>query len=322
MEKKLILFIFLLLFLVSFVSADTGTYELKEQNVKLTIQNNKDVIIDYSSTWKVTGGNIPWVTVWLPNSDYTINSYGGAASSVKTYNSGGWSGVYVDLDKIYYSSDEFTFNVRVIQHNFIYKYGENASIKFTPVWWDNAIVDYESIEIIPPKGVTGVTTDSEPTKFQNGSILWEFNNIERGGKRTVGLLMPIEAFPGLNETSSSSFIPFLGGSNNDTGGDFSMGGIIYVLIGAIFLVILLSVITGFGRSSYDSPSVSLSSAISSKEVKRRITMKCPNDDTILEKKTVKDVTIDYCPKCGGTFYDKSEIEILIKKGVNEDELYK
>lgn len=317
--KKIIILVLLAILCINLIHADTGTYEIKEQKIKLTIQNDRNVIINYYAKWAVTGGNIPWVTVGLPNSNYVIQSYGGAAASVKEYNSGGWSGVRVDLDKTYLPGDEFDFNVKVLQNNFVNKYGNNASIQYTPVWWDNSVVEYTSIEIFIPNGINGVSTSSEPTKFQNGSILWEFNNIERGGKRTVGLLMPIEAFPGLNATSDTFS---LGG--NSIGGDFSIGGLTWVIIGAIFLIILLSFLIGAGRSytDYDSPSVSLSSAISDKEVKRRITMKCPNDDTILEKKTVKDVTIDYCPKCGGTFYDKSEIEILIKKGVNEDELYK
>jgi hypothetical protein len=314
----LILFGIIILNCIS-IQADTGTYHIENQIITLHIQSNRQVVIDYSTKWKVTGGNIPWVTVGLPNSDYTIQTFGGNAQDVKHYDSGGWSGVYVTLDKKYLSGEEFEFNFKVVQNNFVNKYGENASIKFTPVWWDNSQVDFMSISIIPPEGVKGVSTSSEPTKFEEGSVIWEFNNIENGGKRTVGLLMPIDAFPGLNETSNTAPISIFGGDSGDG------GGIIWVFIIGIFVVLGIFVIVKVidSNSSYDSPSMSLSSALSSdKEVTRRIIMKCPNDNTVLEKKTVKDITIDYCPTCGGIHFDKGEVESLIKAGVDEDDLYK
>jgi hypothetical protein len=319
--KKIIIILFCILLCINFIYADTGTYEIKEQRINLTIQSDRNVVIDYYAKWKVTGGNIPWVTVGLPNSNYAIQSYGGAASSVKPYNGGGWTGVRVDLDKTYLPDDEFDFNVKVLQSNFVYKYGENASIQYTPVWWDNSVVEYASIEVFPPNGITGVSTSSEPTAFQNGSILWEFNNIERGGKRTVGIIMPIDAFPGLNETANTNTKPIsLFGDSGGSIDGWTFGIIALVIGGVIFLIILMAI--GKGMSDYDSPSMSLSSALSEKEVTRRVTLKCPNDDTILEKKNIKDVNVDYCPTCGGIFYDKGEVESLIKKGVNEDEFYK
>ena len=39
------------------VLADTGTYHLTNQLVNLTILNSGDVIINYYSSWQVTGGN-------------------------------------------------------------------------------------------------------------------------------------------------------------------------------------------------------------------------------------------------------------------------
>lgn len=328
MKNKLLYFGIIIYFYISIsaVLADTGTYSIQSQDYKITLRSDRSAVIDYSTKWTVTGGNIPWVTVGLPTSDFSVQpNYGGNAQMVAPQNEIGWSGVYVTLDKTYYSGDTFQFNFEVIQNNFVQKYGDNASIQFTPVWWDNAEVGSMNIEIFPPDGVTAVSTSSEPTGYNNGSVYWTFNNVEAGGKRTIGLLMPIDAFPGLNDTtdtSSNGFTTFLGGADNALGNmDGTFMWVVIIFIAILFIIIgIVSVTRNF--SSYESPTLSVSASHPDKEVTRRVTMKCPNDGELLLKKTIKDVTIDYCPKCGGIHFDKGEVESLIKAGVNEDEIYK
>jgi len=321
MKNKLFIYFCIIIYFyvsISTIYADTGTYNILSQNYQITLRSDRSAVIDYSTEWTVTGGNIPWVTVGLPTSDFSVSSFGGNAADVKSDNSMGWSGVYVTLDKTYYSGDNFKFNFEVVQNNFVSKYGDKASIQFTPVWWDNSEVGTMDIGVFPPNGVTAVSTSSEPTGYNNGSVYWNFANIEAGGKRTIGLTMPIDAFPGLNESSDTSGGTFLGGSDVSGSGGMWIIVIFVVVIGIIVIITAIS----HSFSSYESPTLSLSASAPGKEVTRRVTMKCPNDGTILEKKTIKDVTIDYCPKCGGSLFDKGEVETLIKKGINEDELYK
>ena len=115
-------FLLLLICGASGVRADTGTYTVSSQNVDLWVQTDGNVIIRYEIAMLVHTGNIPWVTVGLPTSDFDVNSYGGAALTVAPENSGSWSGVYVTLDKTYYANERFEFSFEVLQKEFIYKY--------------------------------------------------------------------------------------------------------------------------------------------------------------------------------------------------------
>jgi hypothetical protein len=89
MKNKLLIYLGIIICLyitilgTTFVSADTGTYIIEKQTTDLTVQTDRNVVIEYYMKWKVTGGNIPWVTLGLPNSDYQIESYGGNAQEVR-----------------------------------------------------------------------------------------------------------------------------------------------------------------------------------------------------------------------------------------------
>ena len=53
---------------------------------------------------------------------------------------------------------------------------------------------------------------------------------------------------------------------------------------------------------------------------RHITLYCPGDGTRLKRKTVKGVTVNCCPMCGGCFFDQGEFELLIDRDVDESML--
>jgi Zn-finger nucleic acid-binding protein len=50
-----------------------------------------------------------------------------------------------------------------------------------------------------------------------------------------------------------------------------------------------------------------------KHEKKDSVINCPRDHTPMEKKTREGITIDKCPKCGGLWLDKGEMESLIRK---------
>ena len=192
------LFLVFILFIfcaASCVSADTGTYTVTSQDVDLWVQTDGNVIIRYEIGMLVQSGNIPWVTVGLPTSNFEVRSSGGNAASVIPQNSGSWSGVYVTLDKTYYANERFVFSFEVLQKEFIYKYkDQQASLLFTPCWWDNAVVEQMNVTIHLPPEIQSVTTTSQPTFFMNSSIVWKWTNIPAGEKKSAGVLMPLSAF--------------------------------------------------------------------------------------------------------------------------------
>lgn len=308
--KKIIVIILLLGMLMPTVLADTGTYEVDKEYVDLVItQNNTNVKIKYQITMSVTSGNIPWVTVGLPNSKYTIKDYGGAAKNCKRDNYGSWTGVKITLDKTYYSGDSFSFWFEVTQKGFIYYYEKEnkSSIQFTPCWWDNAITEDLKVVFQLPPQIREVVTTAQGAKFGESTVTWQWLDVPKGTKHKVGMLMPLEAFSSLGKAKDSNIDTFI------------------ILIVVIFCIMmfgafafLISNSSSSSRSSSRKPYTSPRISASGTEKKiRHINLKCPKDETALSKRTVKSTTLDFCETCGGVYLDKGEIEELIESDVNE-----
>jgi Zn-finger nucleic acid-binding protein len=308
-----IIFILAISILIKPVLADTGTYVIESQRTDLTVQTNRDVYIEYNVKFRVTGGNIPYVTIGLPTSDFEVINYGGSAISASPKNSYGWSGVYIELDKTYFSGDSFTFNFKVNQKNFVNKYGENASIQFTPTWWDNAQTEKLTIAVWMPPEIKDVKTDSEPTRYENNSVVWEWDNVGRGVKKTVGVIMPLNVFTNMENAQSNSGLGVPSSPISQNLGYFSILSALPFIFIAMFIVFFLFKVLGSG-GDYESPSFHIGG---NSNFTRHLSMNCINDDEKLEKKDVKEVTIDICNKCGGGFFDKGEIEKLIKNDASE-----
>jgi Zn-finger nucleic acid-binding protein len=303
-------------FLVVFVfagasctGADTGTYTVSSQNIDLWVQTDGDVMIRYEIGMLVKSGNIPWVTVGLPTSNFEVRSSGGNAASVIPRNSGDWSGVYVTLDKTYYANEQFVFSFAVLQKEFIYKYNDQqASLLFTPCWWDNAVVEHMNVTIHLPPEIQSVTTTSQPTLFMNSSILWEWKDVPAGDKKSAGVLMPLSAFSHVGPGPGFSF-------------DFLSGNSWILLLLAVVIggVVLVFVLRGRFRSAYEDPQMNTSGF---RKLIKHINLDCPNDGSKLDRRSFQGTTIDFCDTCGGGYFDKGEIESLLEAGVNEQEFNK
>lgn len=298
-----LLFIF---FTTTVVVADTGTYTISSQNVDLWVQTDGNVIIRYEIEMLVHTGNIPWVTVGLPTSNYDVRSSGGDAASVVSQNSADWSGVYVTLDKTFYANEQLSFSFEVLQKEFIYKYNDQqASVQFTPCWWDNAVVQQMNVTYHLPPEIHDVTTTSQPTSFMNSSVLWTWENIPAGQKKSTGMLMPLSVFSHVGP--GPGVFDFLSGYS----------WVLWFAIVPIVVVVLLAVLLrGRFRSSYEDPQMS---AGGFRKLIKHINLDCPNDGTRLERRSLQGTTIDFCETCGGSYFDKGEVESLLESGVNESE---
>ena len=296
----------LVLFSASSVVADTGTYTISTQNVDLWVQTDGNVLIRYEISMLVHTGNIPWVTVGLPTSNYEVRSSGGDAAAVVPQNNGGWSGVYVTLDRTFYANEQFTFLFEVLQKEFIYKYNdEQASLQFIPCWWDNAKIDYMNVTIHLPPEIHSVTTTSQPTAFMNSSVLWSWQDIPAGEKKTTGMLMPLSVFTHVGP--GPGVFDFLSGYS----------WMLWIIPGLLIAVVIIAlVLRGVFRSSYEDPQIY---AGGFRKLIKRISLDCPNDGTRLERRSFHGTTIDFCETCGGSYFDKGEVETLLESGVNERE---
>ena len=305
--------VFVLVFIVSIfagascVSADTGTYTVTSQNVDLTVQTDGDVIIHYEIGMLVHSGNIPWVTVGLPTSNFEVSSSGGNAASVVPQNNAGWSGVYVALDKTYYAGERFMFSFEVLQKEFIYKYNDQqASLLFTPCWWDNAVVQQMNVTIHLPPEIHDVTTTSEPTSFLNSSVVWKWTDVPAGEKRSTGVLMPLSVFSHVG--SESGLLDFF------TRNSCVLSAVVIAIVGAVIFAFFA--LRRRSQSTYEEPQMFTGG---SRKLIKHINLNCPNDGTRLDRRSFQGTTIDFCDTCGGAYFDKGEIESLLEAGVGEQE---
>ena len=290
---------------LSVLGADTGTYTVTSQDVILSVQTNGDVVISYAVGMLVHSGSIPWVTVGLPTSNFEVRSFGGNAASVSPQNSGDWSGVYVSLDRSYGAGERFTFSFEVLQKEFVYKYNDQqASVLFTPTWWDNAVVDFLNVTVLLPPEIHGVTTTSQPTLFSNSSILWAWTDVPEGTRESVGVLMPLSAFSHVGPGPGFSFTNFFGSN-------CALWIVVFVIGGALVGFVLLRMRS---RSEYEDPQMMTGGF---RKLIKHINLDCPNDGTRLDRRSFQGTTIDFCDTCGGSFFDKGEIESLLEAGVGE-----
>ena len=188
MPGNLILFILLAsLLMATNCVADTGTYRITDYSVTLNPKPNGEVVMDYSQTWLVTGGNIPWVTVGLANANYQIISWGGAAKTVSNGNEGGWYGARVDLNKNYLPNEKFTYNFTIIQRNLISQRSNGYSIVFTPGWYDRCTIDKLSLKVISPIDLLNVTTDPKPAETVGRTLVFSKNNLGMGERYKISV---------------------------------------------------------------------------------------------------------------------------------------
>jgi hypothetical protein len=188
MPGNLILFILLVsLLMAANCHADTGTYRITDYSVTLNPKPNGEVVMDYSQTWLVTGGNIPWVTVGLANANYQIISWGGAAKTVSNGNEGDWFGARVDLNKNYLPNEKFTYNFTIVQRNLISQRSNGYSIVFTPGWYDRSTIDKLSLKVISPIDLLNVTTDPKPSATAGRTLVFSKNNLGMGERYKISV---------------------------------------------------------------------------------------------------------------------------------------
>lgn len=254
MPGNLILFVlFASLLMTANCVADTGTYRIIDYSVILTPKSNGEIVMDYSQTWLVTGGYIPWVTVGLPNANYQIISWGGAAKRVSNGNEGSWYGARVDLKKNYMPNEIFKYNFTTIQRNLLAQRSNGYGIVFTPGWYDRCSIEKLSIKVISPIDLKNVTTDPKPVATEGRTLVFSKNNLGMGEQYKISLIFPKNAFFKITAKppeSGRDFLVFLI--------------LLLIILGVLFLVYYYSNSTSDGYHDYNGP------VVSSGRIRRRI----------------------------------------------------
>ncbi len=165
--------------------ADTGTYKISDYTATLEPQSSGAVKITYQQKWQVLSGNIPWITVGLPNSSFTVEDWGSDASDVYQENSSGFTGVRIDLDKTYYTGDTFEVSFTVMQNNLLEKLSAEKKwrIMYVPGWYDRAVIDRLTVILDSPVDTdTYSLTEPVPAATENNVITWEKTNLAPGAR--------------------------------------------------------------------------------------------------------------------------------------------
>jgi hypothetical protein len=206
------------------LAADTGTYGISDYTVRLEPQSDGQVRITVQQTWRVLTGHIPWVTVGLPNSHFQVENYGGDASKVSADNSGGFTGVRVDLDKDYQPGETFNISFTVLQNNLLERLPSQGvwRIDYTPGWYDRATIDNMRVDLVSPVDYQNYSSVSPmPADVADNVITWERSNIPPGGRFNIAV-----------ESTDGSFLTEAAPSTGTGAG-------LYILIGVLVVAGLL-----------------------------------------------------------------------------------
>jgi hypothetical protein len=177
--------IMVFLFVPGRVLADTGTYKIDDYTVTLTPQPDGSVNIAYYQQWTVLSGNIPWITIGLPNTAYTITGSGNNAANIRDDSGSGWDGVYIGLDKTYYPNQSFAVSFTVNDRNLLTESADNWSINFTPGWYDNATIGTMDINLVSPINPYEYTFNPAPSSIIGNTITWEQTDLPGGNQFNV-----------------------------------------------------------------------------------------------------------------------------------------
>ncbi|HPU61660.1 MAG TPA: hypothetical protein PK300_05920 [Bacillota bacterium] len=224
------------------VFADTGTYKIKDYAVEITPQPDGSWVAYYTQEWEVLSGSIPWVTVGLPNANYEVISWTGAATQVKPDNQGAWSGVYVQLDNDYRRGESFNFGFKVIQQRVAYpKEGSHVEFSFTPGWYDNSPVERMTITLDNPWSPEDLRyTSPTPTEQHDNKIVW-VTSLRPGQRFNVDFAFSPEVFTELRQTPRGS-MPGASGEGEEMFDAAIIGFIILFIFILLFLIIISAIL--------------------------------------------------------------------------------
>jgi hypothetical protein len=257
--KKLLLallvIIMVILFIPAQVLADTGTYKIDNYTVTLTPQSDGSVDINYYQQWTVLSGNIPWITVGLPNTSYTVTGSGDNVGNIRDDSGSGWDGVYIGLDRTYYANQSFTISFTVNDRGLLTESTGSWGINFTPGWYDNAVISVMDINLDSPISPSEYTFNPPPTNIIGSTVTWEKTNLPGGHQFNVsfsstdGSFILAGAVP-VQTTNITSIA-----TNNGVNGTFIF---FIIAIVVIFLVIVIRAVVkqSKARAAYASPEVS------------------------------------------------------------------
>ncbi len=239
----ILVFLYLIVIVSSFTFTDTGTYKILDYRVKLTPHSDGMVEIEYYQKWLVTGGHIPWITIGTANSGYRIDQSKnrGNIRKIYPYNSSGWSGVRIDLDRDYLPNETFEVGFSLMQSKLFFADEDNYKLDFTPGWYDRAITEKLTVIIHIFAPIDKVKVSPKNARTEGEEIIWEVVNLDRGRRFPVSISFSKTFMP----QASTSALKSRRTSRGSPGFFFFV--FMFIIIGA-----LIAVIAGIRAGGYGS----------------------------------------------------------------------
>ncbi len=177
---------------------DTGTYEILEYGITLTPDETGRTEISYHQKWKVTGGEIPWITVGTANSNFSIvkGALSRNATRIRKSGGGGWSGVRITLDRAYVAGEVFEVGFAIEQRGLFHRHERGYRLHFVPGWYDRASIGALRVTLAFFTDLEGASADPEPDIGEARTLVWERSDLARGTKVPIGIVFPSRLFPG------------------------------------------------------------------------------------------------------------------------------
>jgi len=225
------IFVLVLLLLVAVpVNADTGTYKINDYVVTLEPQNDGRVLMTIEQQWQVLSGNIPWVTVGLPNKTFEIKDFSGDVFNVSNGSGGGFIGVRVDLVKDYQPGQTFNLKFSILQGHLLERLTKENKwrIDYTPGWYDNAVTGHLQVNLVSPVSPQSYISTTPMPNIVGNTLTWERNNVGSGGRLAVTV-----------ESADGSFLTAQEPSTGSSGGGLSKT--FWIVVAVIVAVGLLIV---------------------------------------------------------------------------------
>jgi len=222
------------------LAADTGTYRIVSYRVGLAPHSDGTVAIDYYQKWLVTGGHIPWITVGVPNSDFSISRSGGAVTVASNASEGDWSGVRCDLDADYRSGQTFEASFSIVQRGLFYADSSSYHLDFTPGWYDRAVTDTLRLGVTFFADLATVAADPNPSFASGDEMVWYAYRIGPGERFRIHVSFPRKLFPAGIPASN-----LRGGQRAGSSG--APAAIVFVIFMIVIFIIIMAMLSRYKR---------------------------------------------------------------------------
>lgn len=259
MVKKRRLILLLVVFscslmILNFVSAQTLTYHLNQEWIKIWIREDGSIDLLYNISISTDSGQMNYVSIGQPKRDFTTGNatdQNGNSMQIEDISSGSDYKVEVKLTSTLHAGQTTWFTVITNVAQMIYEDNEtNVGMEFIPSWYPVTVAGLRVLIVLPQgvnTSVVGTNVNWDNTILEpdgRWGIYWERQSLSADEKSTFGVSFP---------KNYTSYTP-----RSTGGGQDLLGQYLPPLFGVGFIIVFLAIIISVARKkAYLNPTVSM-----------------------------------------------------------------